>query len=109
LENNVSVVRTVQEIKQEFDIYFEWDLNEMGSPGAFYVTNLMDEEFFLVSVSLEYPIKHDYHHNNINFDCNSWVHNRSCYKTDRIFFFNIVSQMIIVVSILNLIDKCIYT
>jgi len=108
LENNVSVVRTVQEIKEEFDIYFEWDRNEMGSPGAFYVTNQMDEEFFLVSLTLEYPSQHD-NHTNIYFDCNSWVHNRSCYKTDRIFFANVVSEiMIIVVSILTLVENFIH-
>ncbi|WVZ25370.1 hypothetical protein V8G54_003914, partial [Vigna mungo] len=70
LENNVSVLRTLKETREEFDIYFEWDDKDMGTPGAFYVTNKMNEEFFLVSVTIEYPSEHD--KNNIHFDCNSW-------------------------------------
>ncbi|XP_047152051.1 seed linoleate 9S-lipoxygenase-like [Vigna umbellata] len=87
LENNVSVLRTLKETREEFDIYFEWDDKDMGTPGAFYVTNKMNEEFFLVSVTIEYPSEHDQNH--IHFDCNSWIHNHKCYKTDRIFFANI--------------------
>ncbi|KOM30095.1 hypothetical protein LR48_Vigan878s001300 [Vigna angularis] len=94
LENNVSVLRTWGERPEEFDIYFEWDDKEMGIPGAFYVKNLMDHEFLLVSVTLEYPTQrneHDHNHdqNYIHFDCNSWVYNHKCYKKDRIFFANI--------------------
>ncbi|KAL9304334.1 hypothetical protein ACSQ67_021597 [Phaseolus vulgaris] len=86
LENKASVLRTLEGTKEEFDIYFEWDHNEMGIPGAFYVTNLMSDEFFLVSLTLEYPTS-DHDQNNIHFVCNSWVHND--HKTGRIFFANI--------------------
>ncbi|ESW07507.1 hypothetical protein PHAVU_010G135600 [Phaseolus vulgaris] len=86
LENKASVLRNLGGKEEEFDIYFEWDDNEMGIPGAFYVTNRMNDEFLLVSVTLEYP-QHD--QNNIHFVCNSWVYNHKCYKTDRIFFANI--------------------
>ncbi|KAG2379962.1 Seed linoleate 9S-lipoxygenase [Vigna angularis] len=97
LENNVSVLRTWGERPEEFDIYFEWDDKEMGIPGAFYVKNLMDHEFLLVSVTLEYPTQrneHDHNHdqNYIHFDCNSWVYNHKCYKKDRIFFANITTS-----------------
>ncbi|XP_017407059.2 seed linoleate 9S-lipoxygenase [Vigna angularis] len=88
LENNVSVLRTLKETREEFDIYFEWDDKDMGTPGAFYVTNKMNEEFFLVNVTIEYPSEQD-QNNIIHFDCNSWVHNHKHYKTDRIFFANI--------------------
>ncbi|KAL9304332.1 hypothetical protein ACSQ67_021595 [Phaseolus vulgaris] len=88
LENNVSVLRSLGGTEEAFDIYFEWDDNDMGIPGAFYVTNRMNDEFFLVSLTLEYPTtEHD--QNNIHFVCNSWVHNHNCYKRDRIFFANI--------------------
>ncbi|WVZ25367.1 hypothetical protein V8G54_003911 [Vigna mungo] len=94
LENNVSVLRTWGERPEEFDIYFEWDDEEMGIPGAFYVKSLMVNEFLLVSVTLEYPtLKNEYDHNHdqnyIHFDCNSWVYNHKFYETDRIFFANI--------------------
>ncbi|KOM30096.1 hypothetical protein LR48_Vigan878s001400 [Vigna angularis] len=90
LENNVSVLRTLKETLEEFDIYFEWDDKDMGTPGAFYVTNLMDQEFFLVSMTIEYSTQTSEHdQNHIHFDCNSWIHNHKCYKTDRIFFANI--------------------
>jgi len=106
LENKASVLRTLEGTKEEFDIYFEWDHNEMGIPGAFYVTNLMSDEFFLVSLTLEYPTS-DHDQNNIHFVCNSWVHND--HKTGRIFFANIVSQIsrAFVISILNLNEKTI--
>jgi len=107
LENNVSVLRTLGERKEEFDVYFEWDDKDMGTPGAFYVKNEMNDEFFLVSMTLEYPtqqITELEDQNHIHFDCNSWVHNHKSYK--RIFFANIVSKiMIVVVSILNLSEK----
>ncbi|QCE02435.1 lipoxygenase [Vigna unguiculata] len=89
LENNVSVLRTLGERKEEFDVYFEWDHNDMGTPGAFYVKNEMNDEFFLVSMTLEYPtqqITELEDQNHIHFDCNSWVHNHKSYN--RIFFAN---------------------
>ncbi|KAG2379963.1 Seed linoleate 9S-lipoxygenase [Vigna angularis] len=36
LENNVSVLRTLKETLEEFDIYFEWDDKDMGTPGGNY-------------------------------------------------------------------------
>ncbi|CAL5195675.1 unnamed protein product [Lathyrus oleraceus] len=66
-----------------FDIHFEWD-SEMGIPGAFYVENNMQGEFFLVSLTLEdIP-----NHGTIHFVCNSWIYNTTNYKTERIFFAN---------------------
>jgi len=110
LANKVSVLRTSGGRAEEFDIYFEWDDKSMGIPGAFYVKSFMNDEFFLVSVTLEYPSQTSEHDvNNIHFDCNSWVHNHKGYKTDRIFFANTVSEiMIFVISFLNLNDETIY-
>ncbi|WJX92142.1 Lox2p [Trifolium repens] len=67
-----------------FNIEFEWDRHSMGNPGAFYIENFLQEEFFLVSLSLE----DDLHHGTINFVCNSWIYNTEKYLTDRIFFTN---------------------
>lgn len=99
LENNASVLRSLGGKEEEFDIYFEWDATEMGIPGAFYVKNHMKDEFFLVSMTLEYPLptcdRHKDKNSIIHFLCNSWVHNHGCYKTHhRIFFDNNVSQTI---------------
>ncbi|CAJ1950891.1 unnamed protein product [Sphenostylis stenocarpa] len=92
LQNNVSVLRNLGSIAEEYDIYFDWNDDEMGIPGAFYVTNQMKDEFFLVSMTLEYPAPTSDEEKNkskIHFVCNSWVHNYKCYKTDRLFFDNI--------------------
>nr|KYP63639.1 Lipoxygenase [Cajanus cajan] len=56
----------------------------MGIPGAFYIENFMQVEFFLVSLTLEdVP-----NQGTIHFDCNSWIYNAKLYKTTRIFFAN---------------------
>jgi len=66
-----------------YDVHFEWD-SEMGIPGAFYIENFMQGEFFLVSLTLEdIPNQGD-----INFVCNSWIYNAKKYTTARIFFAN---------------------
>jgi len=71
-----------------FDVYFEWD-ESFGIPGAFYIKNYMQAEFFLVSVTLEdIP-----NHGSIQFVCNSWVYNAKNYKKDRIFFANKVTNV----------------
>ncbi|KAG5036395.1 hypothetical protein JHK86_017235 [Glycine max] len=56
----------------------------MGIPGAFYIENFKQVEFFLVSLTLEdIP-----NHGSIHFLCNSWVYNSKKYKSGRIFFAN---------------------
>ncbi|AET01652.2 putative linoleate 9S-lipoxygenase [Medicago truncatula] len=69
--------------QSEFDVHFKWD-SDMGIPGAFYIKNRKQREFFLVSLTLEdVP-----NHGTINFVCNSWIYNAQNYKTERIFFAN---------------------
>jgi len=59
----------------------------MGIPGAFYIENFMQVEFFLVSLTLEdVP-----NQGTIHFICNSWIYNDKKYKSDRIFFANKVN------------------
>uniref|UniRef100_A0A0R0H569 Lipoxygenase n=1 Tax=Glycine max TaxID=3847 RepID=A0A0R0H569_SOYBN len=66
-----------------FNIHFEWD-GSMGIPGAFYIKNYMQVEFFLKSLTLE-AISNQ---GTIRFVCNSWVYNTKLYKSVRIFFAN---------------------
>ena len=73
-----------------FNIHFEWD-GSMGIPGAFYIKNYMQVEFYLKSLTLEdVP-----NQGTIRFVCNSWVYNTKLYKSVRIFFANHVSSLAI--------------
>ncbi|KAG4945141.1 hypothetical protein JHK87_041148 [Glycine soja] len=66
-----------------YDVHFEWD-SDFGIPGAFYIKNFMQVEFYLKSLTLEdIP-----NHGTIHFVCNSWVYNSKSYHSDRIFFAN---------------------
>ncbi|XP_045790613.1 linoleate 9S-lipoxygenase-like [Trifolium pratense] len=80
----VTSIPTLEDKQSAFSINFEWHSLDMGIPGAFYIENFMQDEFFLVSLSLEdVP-----NHGTINFVCNSWIYNTEKYITDRIFFTN---------------------
>ncbi|CAK8560363.1 unnamed protein product [Lathyrus sativus] len=83
LEGLVTSIPILGAGQSAFDIHFDWD-SEMGIPGAFYVENKMQGEFFLVSLTLEdIP-----NHGTIHFVCNSWVYKHTKYNTKRIFFAN---------------------
>ncbi|XP_020218680.1 linoleate 9S-lipoxygenase 1 [Cajanus cajan] len=84
LEKHLPTLPTLGDRQDAFNIYFEWD-ESFGIPGAFYIKNFTQSEFFLVSVKLEdIP-----NHGTIDFVCNSWIYNaKKCYKSDRIFFAN---------------------
>ncbi|OIW11833.1 hypothetical protein TanjilG_14645 [Lupinus angustifolius] len=66
-----------------YTIHFEWD-NDFGIPGAFYIKNFTQSEFFLVNLTLE-DIPNQ---GTIHFLCNSWVYNSKLYETNGIFFAN---------------------
>ncbi|XP_045790621.1 linoleate 9S-lipoxygenase-like [Trifolium pratense] len=84
LDGLLTSIPTLGDKKSTFRIHFEWHNDDMGIPGAFYVENFMEHEFFLVSLSLEdVP-----NHGPLHFICNSWVYNTEKYKTHRIFFAN---------------------
>jgi len=90
LEGLLTSIPTLGDKQSAFSIHFHWD-STMGIPGAFYIDNYMQGEFFLVSLTLEdVP-----NHGTINFVCNSWIHNSKKYKTDRIFFANKVKITIL--------------
>ncbi|XP_061344741.1 linoleate 9S-lipoxygenase-like [Gastrolobium bilobum] len=83
LEGIISSLPTLGAGQSAFRIHFEWD-DDMGVPGAFYIKNFMQTEFFLVSLTLEdIP-----NHGTIYFVCNSWIYNAKHYKSERIFFDN---------------------
>ncbi|KAK2371232.1 seed linoleate 9S-lipoxygenase [Trifolium repens] len=83
LEGIIASLPTLGAGESAFNIHFEWD-DEMGIPGAFYIKNYMQVEFYLKSLTLEdVP-----NHGTIRFVCNSWVYNAKLYKSPRIFFAN---------------------
>ena len=82
---------TLDETQFQFNITFEWDIEMMGVPGAFFIENFMQSELFLVSLTLnDVP-----NLGTINFVCNSWIYNAKNYQTERIFFTNKVMKNII--------------
>jgi linoleate 9S-lipoxygenase len=83
LEKRIPLLPTLAARQDAFNIYFEWD-NDFGVPGAFYIKNYMQSEFYLVSLTLDDIPGHD----SITFLCNSWVYNSKLYRKDRIFFAN---------------------
>ncbi|ESW07501.1 hypothetical protein PHAVU_010G135000 [Phaseolus vulgaris] len=74
-----SSLPTLGEGKTAFNISFKLD-ESFGIPGAFYIKNLKQPEFFLVTLTLDIP-----DHGTIHFVCNSWVYKA---QKDRIFFAN---------------------
>ncbi|XP_057457403.1 seed linoleate 9S-lipoxygenase-3 isoform X2 [Lotus japonicus] len=83
LEGVITSLPTLGAGQSAFKIHFEWD-DDFGIPGAFYIKNFMQTEFFLVSLILEdIP-----NHGTIYFVCNSWIYNAKHFKNDRIFFAN---------------------
>ena len=89
LEKHLPSLPNLGDRQDAFDVYFEWD-ESFGIPGAFYIKNYMQSEFFLVSFKLEdVP-----NHGTILFACNSWVYNAKLYKKDRIFFANKVTNFL---------------
>lgn len=89
MEGIISSLPTLGAGQSAFSIHFEWDNDEMGIPGAFYIKNFMQTEFFLVSMTLDdIP-----NHGSINFVCNSWIYNAKHFKIDRIFFANQVQVL----------------
>lgn len=73
-----------------FKVTFDWDEEEMGIPGAFFIRNDHHSEFYLKSLTLH----HVPGHGRIYFLCNSWVYPSHNYKKDRIFFVNQVGFLI---------------
>ncbi|KAK7261670.1 hypothetical protein RIF29_27986 [Crotalaria pallida] len=83
LEGIITSLPTLGAHESAFNIHFEWD-EDFGIPGAFFIKNFMQVEFFLRSLTLEdIP-----NHGTIHFIANSWIYNSKTYQYDRIFFAN---------------------
>ncbi|XP_057455131.1 seed linoleate 9S-lipoxygenase-like [Lotus japonicus] len=84
LQKHIPSLPTLGARQEAYSVEFDYDAN-FGIPGAFYIKNYMQCEFFLVSLTLEdIP-----NHGTIRFDCNSWVYNFKLYNNrHRIFFTN---------------------
>nr|AFK38033.1 unknown [Medicago truncatula] len=52
LEKRIPFLPTLAARQDAFSVYFEWD-NDFGIPGAFYIKNYTQGEFYLVSLTLE--------------------------------------------------------
>lgn len=89
LQKHIPSLPTLGARQEAYSVEFDYDAN-FGIPGAFYIKNYMQCEFFLVSLTLEdIP-----NHGTIRFDCNSWVYNFKLYNNrHRIFFTNDVSSV----------------
>ncbi|KEH18418.1 seed linoleate 9S-lipoxygenase [Medicago truncatula] len=83
LSKHLPQLPTLGARQDAFSVFFEYDAN-FGIPGAFYIRNYTQAEFFLVSVTLEDIPNRE----SVQFICNSWVYNFKSYKKDRIFFTN---------------------
>jgi len=91
LKGVFTTIPTFEPKKCEYDVDFDWDVEEMGIPGAFTIKNHLTVEFFLMSLTLEdVPTREEPMH----FVCNSWVYNYFVYKEDRIFFANEVNLLL---------------
>ena len=82
--DKASSENTLGDKGHSFSIHFEWDPLHMGIPGALYVENFRQDEFFLLTVSLRDVATNK----DVDFVCNSWIYNAEKYNTPRIFFTN---------------------
>lgn len=68
-----------------FKVIFDWDDEEIGTPGAFLIRNNHHSEFYLKTLTLkDVPGQDD----DIHFVCNSWIYPAKNYQKDRVFFSN---------------------
>lgn len=84
LENWITNITSVTPQDSTFDVTFDWEEEEFGSPGAFLINNFHHTEFYLKTLTLE----HVPGHGTVHFVCNSWVYPAHKYKTPRVFFSN---------------------
>ncbi|KAI3448616.1 hypothetical protein Pfo_005281 [Paulownia fortunei] len=84
LENWISTITSLTAGDSAFDVNFDWEEEEVGVPGAFFINNFHHTEFYLKTLTIE----HVPGHGRLHFVCNSWVYPVDKYKTHRVFFTN---------------------
>ncbi|XP_023546456.1 probable linoleate 9S-lipoxygenase 5 [Cucurbita pepo subsp. pepo] len=84
LEDWITTITPLTAGEATFNVTFDWDEEEMGIPGAFFITNHHHTEFYLKSLTL----RHVPGYGRIYFLCNSWVYPFRTSKKDRVFFVN---------------------
>ncbi|XAR54660.1 Linoleate 9S-lipoxygenase [Bertholletia excelsa] len=78
----IASIVSAKEVK--FSVTFDWDVEEMGVPGALLIKNRHFSQFYLKTVTL-----HDVPgQGEVLFICNSWIYPAKRYPEDRIFFTN---------------------
>ncbi|KAL3631697.1 Lox4p [Castilleja foliolosa] len=83
LEDWVTKVTPLTAGPATYNVTFDWT-EEMGFPGAFTITNLHHNEFYLKTLTLENVPGHG----RVHFVCNSWVYPDEYYERPRTFFAN---------------------
>ncbi|XP_057424124.1 probable linoleate 9S-lipoxygenase 5 [Lotus japonicus] len=84
LEDWITTITPLTVGESAFKVTFDWDDEEIGTPGAFLIRNHHHSEFYLKSLTLEDVPGQGV----IRFICNSWVYPADKYEKDRIFFSN---------------------
>ncbi|KAJ4821782.1 hypothetical protein Tsubulata_019840 [Turnera subulata] len=70
--------------EEAFRVKFDWNEEDIGTPGAVIIRNNHHSEFYLKSLTLE-DVPGE---GRLHFVCNSWIYPAKRYKNDRIFFTN---------------------
>ena len=86
LEDWITTITPLTAGESAFKVTFDLEDN-IGVPGAFLIRNNHHSEFFLKTLTLDYPDQ-----TRVHFVCNSWVYPAKRYQKDRIFFTNKVTQ-----------------
>ncbi|KAJ4824049.1 hypothetical protein Tsubulata_038929 [Turnera subulata] len=84
LEDWDSTVTPLTAGEAAFRVKFDWNEEEIGTPGAFIIRNNHHSEFYLKSLTVE-DVPGE---GRLHFVCNSWIYPAKHYKSDRIFFTN---------------------
>jgi linoleate 9S-lipoxygenase len=83
LEDWITTITPLTAGESAFKVTFDLEDNDIGVAGAFSIRNNHHSEFYLKTLTLDYPDQ-----TRVHFVCNSWVYPAKRYQKDRIFFTN---------------------